>query len=162
MPPRVLNARSLHGLMYRSRFWAFAFDGVVGLRQCSDGRLNKVGASADLILHHSSTRIYCGLTTSSESGPAPATRMEVWSAHFCQHPPAFALHILVTLGYCTVSGDSPPRMRACNRVELRNASASCNTRSPPRYESHGCQHAYASRITPKTLVEFSETTSAMG
>jgi hypothetical protein len=125
-----------------------------------------------LYCNYSPTRIYCGLTTSSESGPAPATRMEVWSAHFCQHPPAFALHILVTLGYCTVSGDSPPRMRACNRVELRNASASCNTRSPPRYESHGCQHAYASRIrpasgqhqvfTPKTLVEFSEMTSAMG
>jgi len=93
----------------------------------SHERLNKVGSSVDLILHYSSTRIFCGLTTYPESGPAPATRMEVLplaSAH-CLHPLASALHVVVTLGqYCNYRDALRLRRNACKRVGLRNASAS--------------------------------------
>ena len=97
----------------------------------------------------------------SESGPAPATRVEVLSAP-CQHPPAFDLHTVVTLGQLIPSGDSPPRRNACKRVELRNAFCIVKHATSSGGESHGCQHAYASRIrsasgqyqvfTPKSLV----------
>jgi hypothetical protein len=38
----------------------------------SHERLNKVGASADLLLPYNSTRIYCGLTTSLGVWPRPS------------------------------------------------------------------------------------------
>jgi hypothetical protein len=85
------------------------------------------------------------LPTRSEPGPAPATRVEVLSAH-CQHPPAFDLHIGVTLGQLIPSGNPPPRMDACKRVELRNAFCIVKHAISPGGNSHGCQHSYASRI----------------